>query len=152
MNEIDINFMQQALYEAKKAYKKEEVPVGAIIVKNEKIIAKGYNKREFGGDVTKHAELIAIKKASRKIKDWRLNECVMYVTLYPCSMCASAIIQSRMKKIVIGAPCKDLKNTKIVDMIFKDEKDKSLIEIKDGVLKEECLDIIQEFFRKQRKK
>ena len=148
----DEYFMNIALKEAKKAFRRNEVPVGAIIVKNEKIIAKGYNKREFGGDVTKHAELIAIKKASRKIKDWRLNECVMYVTLYPCSMCASAIIQSRMKKIVIGAPCKDLKNTKIVDMIFKDEKDKSLIEIKDGVLKEECLDIIQEFFRKQRKK
>ena len=93
-------YMKLALKEARKAYKHNEVPVGAIIVSNGKIIAKGNNQRENSGDVTKHAELIAIRKASKKKKDWRLNDCTMYVTLFPCPMCASAIQQSRISKLV----------------------------------------------------
>ena len=151
MVDIDEYFMNIALKEAKKAFKRGEVPVGAVIVKNNKIIARGHNKREFMGDVTNHAELIAIRRASKKIRDWRLNGCIIYVTLFPCSMCASAIVQSRIDKIIIGAPSKDLKNLKIVDMIFKDEKENYLLTIKESVLKKECLDIIQEFFKKQRK-
>ena len=151
MKDIDEYYMNEALKEAKKAFRRDEVPVGVIIVLNDKIIARGHNLRELKGDITKHAELIAISKANRKIHDWRLNDCVMYVTLYPCSMCASAIIQSRIKRLVVGAPCKDLKNKKIVDLIFEKESDKPLIEIEENILVEECSNILQEFFKKQRK-
>ena len=111
-------YMKLALKEARKAYKHNEVPVGAIIVSNGKIIAKGNNQRENSGDVTKHAELIAIRKASKKKKDWRLNDCTMYVTLFPCPMCASTIVQSRISKLVIGTSTMDLKNKEIVNLIF----------------------------------
>ena len=92
-------YMEQALKEAEKAYKKLEVPVGAVIVKDGKIIAKGHNQKETKTDTTKHAEIIAIQKASKKLKSWRLTDCEMYVTLEPCTMCAGAIINSRIKKI-----------------------------------------------------
>ena len=95
-------FMQEALREAKKAYKKLEIPVGAVIVKNGEIIAKAYNIKEEKKDTTKHAEILAIQRASKKLGTWRLNECEMYVTLEPCPMCAGAIIQARLKKIYIG--------------------------------------------------
>ena len=150
MKNLDNYFMNIALKEAKKAFKRQEVPVGAIIVCDGKIIARGHNLRELKGDITKHAELIAIRQASKKLKDWRLNDCVMYVTLFPCSMCASAIIQSRIKKVVIGAPSKDLKNKEIVEMIFKDEKGESLIEIEENVLEEECSKLLKDFFKTRR--
>ena len=134
MENIDEYFMGIALKQAKKALRREEVPVGAIIVLDGKIIAKGYNLRELRGDVTKHAELITLRRANHKLKNWRLNGCTMYVTLFPCSMCASAIIQSRVSRIVIGAPSKDLKNKQIVDLIFQSETNKPLIEIKKNVL------------------
>ena len=151
MGNIDEYFMNIALKEANKAFRWDEVPVGAIIVLNGKIIAKGHNLRELKGDITKHAELIAIKRANRKIKGWRLNDCTIYITLFPCSMCASAIVQSRIKRVVIGAPCKDIKNKEIVNLIFEKEKDKPLIEITENVLEKECSSILQEFFKKQRK-
>ena len=96
-------YMKQALKEAEKEYSKLEVPVGAIIVKDGKIIARGYNQKETKTDTTKHAEIIAIQKASKKLKSWRLINCEMYITLEPCSMCAGAIINSRIKKVYIGA-------------------------------------------------
>ena len=96
-------YMKIALKEAKKAYNKLEVPVGAIIVKDGEIIAKAHNLKETKTDTTKHAEILAIQKASRKLKSWRLLDCEMYVTLEPCSMCAGAIINSRIKKVYIGA-------------------------------------------------
>lgn len=96
------NFMNEALKEAKKAYKKEEIPVGAVIVKNGKIISKAHNLKETKKRTTSHAEIIAINKANKKLKNWRLNDCEMYVTLEPCPMCAGAIILSRIKKIYIG--------------------------------------------------
>ena len=99
----DEYYMNLALKEANKAFKRDEVPVGVIIVSDNKIVARGYNMRELKGDIAKHAELIAIKKANKKIHDWRLENCTMYVTLFPCPMCASAIVQSRIKKIYIGA-------------------------------------------------
>jgi len=99
MNEY---FMKIAFEEADKAYKKGEMPVGAVIVKNGKIIGMGYNKKEKSKNALMHAELIAIKKACKKNKDWRLNECVMYVTLEPCLMCMGAIAESRIKKIYCG--------------------------------------------------
>ena len=96
-------FMKEALKEAKKAYKKLEVPVGVVIVKDEKIIARAYNQKESKNSPIKHAEIIAIEKACKKLNNWRLNDCDMYITLEPCSMCAGAIINSRIKKIYLGA-------------------------------------------------
>ena len=95
-------FMKEAIKQAKKAYDKEEIPVGAVIVKDGKIIARGYNKKEEKKDTTQHAEIIAIQKASRKIGAWRLQDCEMYVTLEPCAMCTGALIQARMKRVYIG--------------------------------------------------
>ena len=151
MKDIDNYYMGIALKEARKAFKRKEVPVGAVIVKDNEIIAKGYNKRKLKGDITKHAELIVIQKANKKIKDWRLNDCTLYVTLFPCSMCASAIIQSRISILVIGAPTKDVKNKKIVDMLFESDTNKQIIEIKEGILEKKCSDILLEFFKEQRK-
>ena len=95
-------FMLEALKQAKKAYNKEEIPVGAIIVRDGKIIARAYNRKEEKKDTTQHAEIIAIKKASKKLNAWRLQDCEMYVTLEPCAMCAGALIQARIKKVYIG--------------------------------------------------
>jgi len=95
-------YMNQALKEAEKAYQKLEVPVGAIIVKDGKIIARAYNQKEMKTDTTKHAEILAIQKASKKLKSWRLIDCEMYVTLEPCTMCAGAIINARIKEVYIG--------------------------------------------------
>ena len=145
-------YMKLALKEARKAYKHNEVPVGAIIVSNDKIIAKGNNQRENSGDVTKHAELIAIRKASKKKKDWRLNDCAMYVTLFPCPMCASAIIQSRISKLVIGTSTMDLKNKEIVNLIFLDSIKSKKIILEENVLENECSDILKSFFQMQRQK
>ena len=145
-------YMKLALKEARKAYKHNEVPVGAIIVSNDKIIAKGNNQRENSGDVTKHAELIAIRKASKKKKDWRLNDCTMYVTLFPCPMCASAIIQSRISKLVIGTSTMDLKNKEIVNLIFLDSIKSKKIILEENVLENECSDILKSFFQMQRQK
>ena len=96
-------YMKAAIREAKKAYALEEVPIGCVIVQNDRIIARGYNRRNTEGNTLAHAELTAIKKASKKTGDWRLEDCTMYVTLEPCQMCAGAIVQSRMKKVVIGS-------------------------------------------------
>ena len=99
---MEEKFMREALKEAKKAYEKLEVPVGCVIVKDGKIISRGHNLKETKKDTTKHAEIIAIQKASKKLNSWRLLDCEMYVTLEPCSMCAGGIINSRIKKIYIG--------------------------------------------------
>lgn len=101
--ESDIFFLNEALLEAKKALEIDEVPVGAIIVKDGKIIARGYNLKEKKNDVTAHAEIEAIKNASKKMNTWRLDETTLYVTLEPCPMCAAAIMQSRIKRVVYGA-------------------------------------------------
>ena len=95
--------MKAAIRQAKKAYALDEVPIGCVIVQNDKIIARGYNRRNTEGNTLAHAELTAIRKASKKTGDWRLEDCTMYVTLEPCQMCAGAIVQSRMKKVVIGS-------------------------------------------------
>ena len=99
----DEKYMKAAIRQARKAYALDEVPIGCVIVQDDKIIARGYNRRNTEGNTLAHAELTAIRKASRKTGDWRLEDCTMYVTLEPCQMCAGAIVQSRMKKVVIGS-------------------------------------------------
>ena len=106
----DEKYMKAAIREAKKAYALDEVPIGCVIVQDGTIIARGYNRRNTEGNTLAHAELTAIKKASKKTGDWRLEDCTMYVTLEPCQMCAGAIVQSRMKKVVIVCKKKQLTN------------------------------------------
>ena len=139
-------FMKEALKEAKKAYDKLEVPVGAIIVKDDKIIARAHNLKETKKDTTKHAEIIAIQKASKKLDSWRLIDCEMYVTLEPCSMCAGAIINSRIKKIYIGTSDKKTGAAGSIYNLFKDYTFNHKVEVEKGILKEECEIQLKNFF------
>lgn len=148
---IDDKYMKLAIEEAKLAYKENEVPVGAVIILNDKIIAKSHNLRQNTNDITNHAELIAIREASKKIGDWRLDDAIMYVTLFPCPMCASAIIQSRIKKIVIGASTNDLKTKKIVLEILEGNNTSPRVEYKEGILESDCQNLLSDFFKEQRK-
>ena len=143
-------FMKQALKEAEKAYKKLEVPVGAVIVKDGKIIARGHNQKETKTDTTKHAEIIAIQKASKKLKAWRLLDCEMYVTLEPCAMCAGAIINSRIKKVYIGT--KDNKTGAVGSVLnlFEDFTFNHKVESEIGLMQEECEKILKQFFKELR--
>ena len=140
-------FMMEALKEAKKAYDKLEVPVGAVIVKEGKIIARAHNLKETKTDTTKHAEILA----SRKLKSWRLLDCDMYVTLEPCSMCAGAMINSRIRKIYIGT--QDAKTGAVgsVFNLFNDYTFNHKVEAETGILKDECENILQQFFKELRK-
>lgn len=144
-------FMKEALKEAKKAYEKLEVPVGAIIVINGKIIARAHNLKETKIDTTKHAEILAIQKASRKLKSWRLLDCEMYVTLEPCSMCAGAIINSRIKKIYIGTLDEKTGAVGSVLNLFEDYTFNHKVEVEKGVMKEECENLLKSFFKMLRK-
>lgn len=152
MEKSEKYFMKRALKEAEKAYKKLEVPVGAIIVKDGKIIARGYNQKETKTDTTKHAEIIAIQKASKKLQSWRLIDCEMYVTLEPCSMCAGAIINSRLKKVYIGTMDKKTGAVGSVLNLFEDYTFNHKVESETGVMQEECEQILKKFFKELRKK
>lgn len=144
-------FMKEALKEAKKAYKKEEIPVGAVIVKNGEIIARGHNLKESKKNTIKHAEIIAIEKASKKLDSWRLEECEMYVTLEPCTMCAGAIINARIKELYIGTEdnktgaCGSVLN--IFDYPFNHK-----VEIEKNIMQKQCEKIIKDFFIELREK
>ena len=138
MNEY---FMKKAFKEAEKAYKKGEVPVGAVIVKNGKIIGRGYNKKEKTKNALMHAELIAIKNACKKNKDWRLYDCVMYVTLEPCLMCMGAIVESRMQNIYCG-----VKNNKS-NLYNMNVVSAENIKIQYGLLENEIKKQIENFFK-----
>ncbi len=151
MEEQEEYFMNQALKEAEKAYSKLEIPVGAIIVKDGKIIARAHNQKEIKTDTTKHAEITAIQKASKKLKSWRLIDCEMYVTLEPCTMCAGAIINSRIKKVYIGAMDEKTGAVGSVLNLFEDYKFNHKPESETGILKEDCEDILKRFFKELRK-
>ena len=144
-------FMKEALKEAKKAYNKLEIPVGAIIVKDGKIIARAHNIKEEKKDTTKHAEIIAIQKASKKLETWRLNDCEMYVTLEPCAMCAGAIIQARLKKLYIGTMDQKTGACGSVLNLLQDFKFNHIVELETGILKEDCEQILKNFFKELRK-
>lgn len=150
VSEENEKFMLEALKEAKKAFDKEEIPVGAVIVKDGKIIARGHNMKEIKNDSTKHAEMIAIQKASKKLDSWRLTDCEMYITLEPCPMCAGALIQSRIKKIYIGAMDPKTGACGSVFNLLKDFKFNHNVEIEMNIMQEECEMILKNFFRKLR--
>ena len=143
-------FMEEAIKEARKAHEKLEIPVGAVIVKEGKIIARAHNQKETKYDTTKHAEIIAIQKASKKLKSWRLIDCEMYVTLEPCSMCAGAIINARIKKIYIGASDEKTGAVGSVYNLFDDYKFNHKPEYEKGIKKEECEQMLKQFFKELR--
>ena len=151
MKNIEEKFMSIALKEAKKAEAIDEVPIGCVIVKNNKIIARGHNIRETKKDPLGHAELVAIKKASKKLMNWRLEGCDLYVTLEPCMMCSGAIIQSRIRRVIFGAY--DPKGGAIYSSInaFEAKNINHHPEIVPEVMKDECSSILTNYFKKKRK-
>ena len=147
---MDERYMREALKEARKAAEKLEVPVGCVIVKDGKIIARAHNQKEMKFDTTKHAEIIAIQKASRRLQSWRLLDCEMYVTLEPCTMCAGAMINSRIKKVYIGAEDDKTGAVGSVFNLFEDYTFNHKVEFEKGILREECENILKDFFVKLR--
>ena len=143
-------FMKAAIREAKKAEKIQEVPIGCVIVFEDKIIARGYNRRNIDKNTLAHAELSAIKQASKKMGDWRLEGCTMYVTLEPCQMCAGAIVQSRMDKVVIGSMNPKAGCAGSVLNLLQLPAFNHQVILKTGVLEEECSKMLRDFFRKLR--
>lgn len=142
-------YMKIAIDEAKKALEKSEVPVGAVIVKDDKIIATAHNLKEITKDPTNHAEIIAIRKACESLGRWRLNDCSMYVTLEPCAMCAGAIIQSRIKTLYIGTFDPRAGACGSVFNITQDERLNHWVNIK-WLYDEDCSNLLQEFFKERR--
>ena len=148
--DIKEKYMKKAIEQAKKAYDKLEVPVGAVIVKDGKIIAKAFNQKETKYDTTKHAEILAIQKASKKLKSWRLLDCEMYVTLEPCPMCAGAIIQSRINKVYYGVADEKTGAVGSKLNLFKDFKFNHKVEFENSILEKECKKLLQNFFKELR--
>lgn len=145
-------FMKEALKEAEKALKKEEVPVGAVIVKDGRIIARAHNLKESKKSSIKHAEILAIEKACKKLKAWRLEDCEMYVTLEPCPMCAGALVNSRIKKIYIGT--EDAKTGACGSKLnlLNDFELNHKVEVEKNILKDDCEKILKDFFKYLRKR
>ena len=142
----NLKYMQIAIKEAKKAAKRGDVPVGAVIVYKNKIIAKAHNKKQLRKNSLKHAELLVINKACKKLKTWHLDECTIYVTLEPCMMCTGAIIESRIKKIYYAT-----KSDKYGSLNKITEKNKTKMQINEGICKKESIDILKKFFKENRK-
>ena len=139
-------YMIEALKEAKKAFELGEVPIGAVIVKDNKIISRAINKKESSNLATSHAEILAINKACKKLNNWRLLDCTLYVTVEPCLMCCGAIIQSRIKKVVYGTSNEYYGAVESIDNTLK----KYNIEVENNILQNECSNIMKEFFKKRR--
>ena len=150
----DEKFMKEAIKQAKKAYAIDEVPIGCVIVQNGHIIARGYNRRNTDKNTLAHAELTAIKKASKKTGDWRLEDCDLYVTLEPCQMCAGAIVQSRMRRVIIGSMNSQAGCAGSILNLLQIPQFNHQVEITQGILEEECSTMLSRFFRelRQRKK
>ena len=148
----DESFMKQAVKQAKKAYDKLETPIGCVIVHEDKIIARGYNKRNMKKNTLAHAEILAINKASKVLGDWRLEDCTMYVTLEPCPMCAGAIVQARIPRVVIGSMNPKAGCAGSVLNLLQQDGLNHQVEVTKGVLAEECSGLMTIFFRELRKK
>lgn len=152
MNNYNEKYMYIAIEQAKKALSLNEVPVGCVIVKNNEIISVGYNQKESYNMVTKHAELIAIEKASKILRNWRLNGCDIYITLEPCPMCASAIKQARIENIYCGLKNSDNNNIAIVNQILIRDKVNKEVNIYNNLAVEKINLLMKSFFKNQRKK
>ena len=145
----DEKYMREALKQAKKAYDLGEVPIGCVIVRegDGKIIGRGYNRRNTDKCTLSHAEITAIKKAARVSGDWRLEDCVIFVTLEPCPMCAGAIVQSRMKRLVFGAASPKSGCAGSILNLLDEKRFNHQVETEKGVLQDECTEILQDFFK-----
>lgn len=149
---MDEKYMKEAIKQAKKAYAIGEVPIGCVIVYNDRIIARGYNRRTADKNTLSHAELNAIRKASKKLGDWRLDGCEMYVTLEPCQMCAGAIVQARIKKVYIGCMNPKAGCAGSILNLLKVKEFNHQVEMETGILEEECSGMIKQFFKELREK
>ena len=149
---MDEKYMKEALKEAKKAYDEDEIPVGAVIVKDGKIIARAHNKKEQKKDTICHAEILAIQKASKKLNAWRLTGCTMYVTLEPCPMCAGALINSRIDKVVFATADERTGACGTVLNLLEDYKFNHVVEVEKDVMQKESETMLKEFFKDLRKR
>lgn len=147
---LDVEMMRKAIELARKAYDLEEVPVGAVLYRGEEILAVAHNLREADRDPTAHAELIALREGSRKISDWRLNECSLAVTLEPCPMCAGAIINARVGRLVYGAADAKMGAVESLYNICDDKRLNHRPQVIQGVLAPECRGVLREFFKMRR--
>ncbi len=147
---IDEKYMKEAIRQAKKAYAIKEVPIGCVIVFEDKIIGRGYNRRTTDKNTLAHAELIAIRKASKKLGDWRLEGCTMYVTLEPCQMCSGAIVQSRMSRVVVGCMNPKAGCAGSILNLLQMEEFNHQVDLETGVLAEDCSQMMKTFFKELR--
>ena len=148
----DEKYMKEAIRQAKKAKALDEVPIGCVIVYEDKIIARGYNRRNTDKNTLSHAELNSIRKASKKLGDWRLEGCTMYITLEPCQMCAGAIVQARVSRVVIGSMNPKAGCAGSVLNILQMDRFNHQVELTKGVLQEECSTMLSDFFKELREK
>ncbi len=148
----DEKFMKQALLQAKKAKELGEVPIGCVIVQDGKVIGRGYNRRNTDKSTLSHAEITAIRKASKELNDWRLEECTLYVTLEPCQMCAGAIVQARVKEVVIGAMNPKAGCAGSILNLFTMKQFNHQVQTTYGVCEAECSQILKQFFAGLRKR
>ena len=148
----DEKYMKEAIRQAKKAKALDEVPIGCVIVYEDKIIARGYNRRNTDKNTLSHAELNEIRKASKKLGDWRLEGCTMYITLEPCQMCAGAIVQARVSRVVIGSMNPKAGCAGSVLNILQMDRFNHQVELTKGVLQEECSTMLSDFFKELREK
>jgi len=146
----DEQYMQLAIKQAKRAEEMDEVPIGAIIVYNDEVIATGYNKRETSQKTASHAELIAIERANEIVGSWRLENCTLYVTLEPCPMCAGAIVQSRIKRVVYGASDPKAGCAGTLMNLLREEKFNHQVEVEANILEKQCSSLLTNFFRRLR--
>jgi tRNA(adenine34) deaminase len=152
LNHSDDEFMREALKEARKAARKGEVPIGAVVVKDGKVISRGHNLTEKKQSALTHAELMALGKASKKLKSWRLIDCDLYVTLEPCTMCAGAIVLSRVRSLVYGTADPKAGAVDSTAQVMENEKLNHRVKVTRGVLKEECAGVLTDFFKEVRRK
>jgi tRNA(adenine34) deaminase len=143
---MNLKYMKEAIKEAKKAAKKGEVPIGCVIVYEDKIIGRGHNKRNTNKTTLAHAELLAIQKASKTMGDWRLEDCTMYITLEPCQMCSGAIVQARIKEVIVGAMNPKAGCAGSILNILQMKEFNHQVELETGVMEEECSQVLKEFF------
>ena len=147
----DNHFMREALIEAQKAFDKGEIPIGAVLVRNGNIVARNHNRREEQHDPTAHAEVLVIREAGKILGGWRLPDSTLYVTIEPCPMCAGALVQSRVPRLVYGAPDPKAGAVHSLYTITEDQRLNHRLEVTGGVLAEECAELMRLFFRSRRK-